>query len=63
MLEDRDAVLLELVARGEDPSSISAGDCGCGSGSMIELARSLARDRARLGVDATLDATDSENAE
>ncbi len=63
MLEDRDAVLLERVARGEDPASISAGDCGCGSGSMIELARSLARDRARLGVDATLDATDSENAE
>ncbi len=63
MLEDRDRLLLERVARGEDPAAISAGDCGCGSGSMIELARSLARDRARLGAEAALDTTDSEDAE
>ena len=48
MLQDREDTLLERVARGEDPSAIRAGECGCGSGSMIELARSLARDRARL---------------
>ena len=48
MLEDREALLLERVARGEDPVAVRAGECGCGSGSMIELARSLARDRARL---------------
>ena len=48
MLEDRQNLLLERVARGEDPAAIRSGECGCGSGSMIELARSLARDRARL---------------
>ena len=48
MLDDRERFLLERVARGEDPLAIEAGECGCGSGSMIELARSLARDRARL---------------
>jgi imidazolonepropionase-like amidohydrolase len=48
MLQDREEVLLERVARGEDPASIRAGECGCGSASMIELARTLARDRARL---------------
>ncbi len=63
MLEDRDRLLLERVARGEDPAAITAGDCGCGSGSMIELARSLARDQARLGADAALDAINSEDSE
>ncbi|MDG2020976.1 MAG: hypothetical protein P8J59_03400 [Phycisphaerales bacterium] len=48
MLQDREAVFLERVARGEDPAAIRAGECGCGSASMIELARTLARDRARL---------------
>jgi imidazolonepropionase-like amidohydrolase len=48
MLQDREEVLLERVARGEDPAAIRAGECGCGSASMIELARTLARDRARL---------------
>ena len=48
MLEDRERFLLERVARGEDPTAIEAGDCGCAAGSMIELARSLARDRERL---------------
>ena len=48
MLQDRENLLLERVARGEDPAAIKAGECGCGSASMIELARSLARDRARL---------------
>ncbi|MBQ71787.1 MAG: hypothetical protein CMJ67_02670 [Planctomycetaceae bacterium] len=48
MLDDREAFLLERVARGEDPAAIEAGECGCGAGSMIELARSLARDRALL---------------
>ena len=48
MLQDREDLLLERVARGEDPAAIKAGECGCGSASMIELARSLARDRARL---------------
>ena len=48
MLDDRERFLLERVARGEDPAAIEAGECGCGTGSMIELARSLARDRARL---------------
>ncbi|MAH67566.1 MAG: hypothetical protein CMJ27_14575, partial [Phycisphaerae bacterium] len=48
MLQDRENLLLERVARGDDPAAIKAGECGCGSASMIELARSLARDRARL---------------
>ncbi|MCP4833680.1 MAG: amidohydrolase family protein [Phycisphaera sp.] len=56
MLDDRERFLLERVARGEDPAAIEAGECGCGSGSMIELARSLARDRARLE---TLETEDS----
>lgn len=45
MLVDRETAYLELVARGEDPAEIRAGECGCGSGSMIELARTLARER------------------
>ena len=62
MLLDRENLLLERVARGEDPAAINAGECGCGSGSMIELARALARDRARMdAVDSTT--LDSEDAE
>ena len=45
MLVDREAAYLERVGRGEDPTQIRAGECGCGSGSMIELARVLARER------------------
>ena len=62
MLMDRENLLLERIARGEDPEAVSAGDCGCGSGSMIELARNLARDRARLDAinSTTLDSEDAE---
>lgn len=51
MLIDREAAYLERVGRGEDPTQVRAGECGCGSGSMIELARTLARER-RLRSDA-----------
>ncbi len=51
MLIDRETAYLERVGRGEDPTQVRAGECGCGSGSMIELARTLARER-RLRSDA-----------
>ena len=51
MLIDRETAYLERVGRGEDPTQVRAGECGCGSGSMIELARTLARER-RLRRDA-----------
>ena len=46
LLLEREEWLLERVHRGHDPTAAEPAACGCGAGSLVELARSLARDKA-----------------
>ena len=42
LLLEREATLMQRVLRGMDPEAAEPAACGCGAGSLIELARSLA---------------------
>ena len=45
LLLEREDALLEKVHRGLDPEAAEPAACGCGTGSLVELARTLAREQ------------------